>query len=271
MIWTRFLSITLFALTTARAQDQQCPPGNELRGDECQPCYPGGFSAGGSDPCQVCPGGSISADFGASSCTQCPANTYANYDGASCSDCPEYTTSDPGTAGPQQCRATNCPPGAVGVGSQCFGCDAGTYASGTYPGVCLFCEPGQQANEARTGCETCQAGTYSEIGAFCVACEAGYTSEDGASECMLAPSGSFSRRDQTLMRVGACTRSQTACMVGQEKWECIDTLTDLQSCGGCWTDGSGVDCTLLDHPDMSDGMQIACVDGRCQEELILTT
>ena len=44
----------------------------------------------------------------------------------------------------------------------------------------------------------------------------------------------------------------------------IDTLTDLQSCGGCWTDGSGVDCTLLDHPDMSDGMQIACVDGRCQ-------
>jgi hypothetical protein len=72
---------------------------------------------------------------------------------------------------------------------------------------------------ARTGCETCQAGTYSEIGAFCVACEAGYTSEDGATECMLAPSGSFSRRDQTLMRVGACPRSQTACMVGQEKWE----------------------------------------------------
>lgn len=147
MIWTRFLSITLFALATARAQAQQCPPGNELRGDECQPCYPGGFSAGGSDPCQVCPGGSVSADFGASSCTQCPANTYANYDGASCSDCPEYTTSAPGTADPQQCQATNCPPGAVGVGSQCYGCDAGTYASGGYPGSCQLCQPGQQANE----------------------------------------------------------------------------------------------------------------------------
>ncbi|KAJ3735562.1 hypothetical protein DFJ43DRAFT_1058320 [Lentinula guzmanii] len=53
------------------------------------------------------------------------------------------------------------------------------------------------------------------------------------------------------------------------QWECIETKTDLESCGGCPMDfisfkgnpGDGVDCSNL--PGVSD---VSCVSGRCSVE-----
>lgn len=45
----------------------------------------------------------------------------------------------------------------------------------------------------------------------------------------------------------------------------VDTQTDLQSCGGCWNDGSGIDCTELSSNRNRDAVQ--CIQGRCIGEL----
>ena len=56
-----------------------------------------------------------------------------------------------------------------------------------------------------------------------------------------------------------CSPGLTLCPVGRKGWECIDTATTLDSCGGCWGHG-GVDCTAED----SGALDIACVAGVCQ-------
>jgi hypothetical protein len=73
-----------------------------------------------------------------------------------------------------------------------------------------------------------------------------------------------------------CPSSQTACLMGissgSAAFECIDTTTALESCGGCLpTPGSnatgfadpaapaGVDCTAL--PNVED---VSCVNSRCK-------
>ena len=45
----------------------------------------------------------------------------------------------------------------------------------------------------------------------------------------------------------------------------IDADNDIQSCGGCWSDGSGEDCTLLLGED-GEG-EVTCVKGVCHGEL----
>lgn len=42
-------------------------------------------------------------------------------------------------------------------------------------------------------------------------------------------------------------------------WECINPLTELESCGGCLADGEGVDCTSISHAS-----SVGCVQGKCE-------
>lgn len=49
----------------------------------------------------------------------------------------------------------------------------------------------------------------------------------------------------------------------------IDTMSNIQSCGGCWSNGSGEDCTQLLMGDELDGSIVRCDGGVCQGESIL--
>jgi len=41
-------------------------------------------------------------------------------------------------------------------------------------------------------------------------------------------------------------------------FECLETLSELNSCGGCASTGAGVDCTKIAHVDDS-----TCYGGSC--------
>ncbi|WWD17886.1 hypothetical protein CI109_102330 [Kwoniella shandongensis] len=84
------------------------------------------------------------------------------------------------------------------------------------------------------------------------------------------PSGLPVQNRAKRSEMTTCPGGMSKCSVGgwgvvEEKWECIDTQKDLESCGGCIhpTIGSsspqGQDCTAL--PNVN---QVGCIAGTCQ-------
>lgn len=59
-----------------------------------------------------------------------------------------------------------------------------------------------------------------------------------------------------------CPNDMTACTVptasGVWAWECLDTQTELESCGGCLSTGAGKDCTSIAH-----AVSVGCEEGAC--------
>ncbi|GJE89458.1 hypothetical protein PsYK624_055590 [Phanerochaete sordida] len=95
------------------------------------------------------------------------------------------------------------------------------------------------------------------------------------------PSSGPKKREDLERRV-SCGAGQTACGVygwqgfnSVDAWECIDTKTDLESCGGCMvpfgrTPAHGIDCTAI--PGVMDVNCISgsCVVRRCQPGYVLS-
>jgi hypothetical protein len=44
-----------------------------------------------------------------------------------------------------------------------------------------------------------------------------------------------------------------------DDYECLDTSTELESCGGCASLGEGTDCTAIPH-----AWNVACNRGKCE-------
>lgn len=56
-----------------------------------------------------------------------------------------------------------------------------------------------------------------------------------------------------------CPASQVACEISASVgFECIDPTTNLEQCGGCLADGTGVDCTAIHGAE-----SVSCEAGRC--------
>ncbi|POY76056.1 hypothetical protein BMF94_0779 [Rhodotorula taiwanensis] len=56
-----------------------------------------------------------------------------------------------------------------------------------------------------------------------------------------------------------CPASQVACEISASVgFECIDPTTNLEQCGGCLADGTGVDCTTIHGAE-----SVSCEAGRC--------
>ncbi|KZT62223.1 hypothetical protein CALCODRAFT_505778 [Calocera cornea HHB12733] len=90
-------------------------------------------------------------------------------------------------------------------------------------------------------------------------CPAGYHKQAG--NCVLASSKRAARRD-----IGRCSAGFTKCGApsGVNAYECVDTRSSLESCGGCVIPFPGMrptgqDCTAL--PGVSD---VACIQGTCR-------
>jgi hypothetical protein len=82
------------------------------------------------------------------------------------------------------------------------------------------------------------------------------------------PSGKPNVKRSSIFGGSQCPVGMTACGIwgrSARTWECIDTMTDLESCGGCiiplandLSQPEGVDCTAL--PGVSD---VSCIRGGC--------
>jgi hypothetical protein len=60
-----------------------------------------------------------------------------------------------------------------------------------------------------------------------------------------------------------CTEGLTVCPIGphSQGYECLDVASDKESCGGCSSSNTGVDCTLIDG-----AQDVTCMAGTCQVE-----
>jgi hypothetical protein len=93
-------------------------------------------------------------------------------------------------------------------------------------------------------------------------CDSPYTVCNGVCGVFTSCSSGLTRR---AVSHNNCPARTTACPVpgrGRAAWECVDTTSDLESCGGCIypsvNDPTGVDCTTIEG--VSD---VACHRGRC--------
>ncbi|GAA5929032.1 hypothetical protein JCM3775_006716 [Rhodotorula graminis] len=85
-------------------------------------------------------------------------------------------------------------------------------------------------------------------------CASGWCSDNAV--CALAASAAARNRKRSNM---ACPAHHTACSTGLgDGFECIDADTNLEQCGGCTTDGTGVDCTAIFGVE-----SVSCEAGRC--------
>jgi len=81
-------------------------------------------------------------------------------------------------------------------------------------------------------------------------------------------SPSLRKRDTYVFNDRMCPKGLSLCGIqsswSNTNWECIDTKTDLESCGGCvmgvmGTSGTGTDCTAIEGVE-----DVACNAGQCR-------
>ncbi|GAA5820565.1 hypothetical protein JCM11251_003051 [Rhodosporidiobolus azoricus] len=172
-----------------------------------------------------------------------------------------------GSSGAQACPScpANASPvcgGTTNAGRCACQCNAGFYA--TASGVCV----------PNSNCPPPNVLTSSGTSATC-SCAAGYIS-DGAGGCVLTPSAraraARHRRSFPIKHGQAvfapqtsekpaytCPDGETACPLPSGGFECIDTTTSLNSCGGCVGAGqSGQNCLAI-----PGALNVQCLDSKC--------
>lgn len=88
--------------------------------------------------------------------------------------------------------------------------------------------------------------------------------DPSCDKCTCQPIHNGSQRARARRNVrlveSLCPKSFSACTIGGSKgFECVDTQTSLEQCGGCLESGEGVDCTTI--PNVS---AVGCVAGVCK-------
>ncbi|KAL7422510.1 hypothetical protein Q5752_003158 [Cryptotrichosporon argae] len=152
-------------------------------------------------------------------------------------------------------------------------CPAGT--KGWVGQTTACCPAGQVETNGACGCPAGQK-FASKSSTTCVdICAAGQTYSDGRCIAPSARARSNRRRlaDFSLVELDGdsdasvaakvdrrCPAGMTACPVpGLSAYECLDMTSDLQSCGGCASVGSGRDCTTIPGARF-----MGCNHGQCQ-------
>lgn len=234
----------------------------------CVDCVAGRLQAqAGQSACNACGGGQYQNGAGQSSCIQCAVGTSQPTAGqGSCVDCvagrfqaqagqSACMRCDPGRASPAASTAlADCIACAAGkrtgisnTGSQlenarvCLPCNPGRYSTSEgQTGECIICPAGTQSPlvaNARTACEGCPVGTYSDSGP-CIDCAAGqYGNSMAATTCILCVPGQHQPIAAQAECIGCAPgnyqnntgrSSCTACLEGRHA-----DATNTVSCIGC--------------------------------------
>ncbi|KAF8237955.1 hypothetical protein L208DRAFT_1244744 [Tricholoma matsutake] len=273
-------------------RDVTCPAGqyaSTVGGvTSCYNCLAGSYSAhSGATSCTPASPGSYVPNAGASSQTPCPAGTYSSASNTiQCLSCPPGkfcpTT---GVIVPTLCARGSFSPG--GTVSVCTKCPAGTFTGlAGASSCCPCCANFYATGSGNSGCNNCPDNKpYSNPGSqnpgACVSSPQLYTKQDNCEQSSLdtcppsAPVSSPVVRRSTVYK-RKCMPWQKACPIygsnsqGSTKviagYECINVLSDLESCGGCVfqsLDGrrgkdGGRDCSAIPHVD-----SVRCRDGVC--------
>ncbi|KAG8684022.1 hypothetical protein FRC11_012729, partial [Ceratobasidium sp. 423] len=233
-------------------------------------CKAGKYWSGSQ--CTTCPAGFYSKD-GANSCSDCPEDTYSPAGASSCTQCPTGKGCGSRSTTINQC-IDKCPDGKIYSNGRCQSCPAGTYSNNNMcspcpPGAtsysgsksCTACPGGSIPSSNGQTCKTCPPNTFSN-GDKCSPCPAGSTSNGGATSCGPQPS----KRAQPVLAPSCPTGTQSCdVFTGMGGTECINTMTTLDSCGGCVApegmegpEYTGRDCSAIAHVD-----QVKCKQGRC--------
>lgn len=259
------LLLTAAVLTSPTLSTQSTPADALRRRTSGQICNAGSYSSSGYAPCTQCSPGKYAPKAGARSCSPCPA-------GYMCPSSSMHT--------PQQCS-----PGRYSTGgaTNCALCAAGTFNNIHKATSCCPCPAGWfLAHGGNTNCQLCPNQTpYSSPGC------------DAMNKCSSRPGSFAPSRTSNQGSDGSCPPSypmpsahpkrdwvprsncgfgQRACPVYKNgriiDWNCVDSETDLFSCGGCVEFGgegaplgvdTGRDCSTI--PFVND---VACVKGKCQ-------
>jgi len=225
--------------------------------DDCEPCAPGFFCAGGVAVPTKCPAGTIAPFERTKACDKCPSGTYQNDTGAlSCRKCEGGHYCAEGASAPLPCpvgsfsNATD-----LGAPDECTACRAGhaCSSSSTEPVPCL---PGTlAAREGQSICEKCPAGEYQDgSGATsCKACLQGSYCLEGAAAPLPCEAGSYSNRtdlesagDCEVCPPGyACTTGTVvprACRAGSFSLGSGNAVCEVCKAGSYQSDTGAVDC-----------------------------
>ncbi|GAA5999983.1 hypothetical protein JCM10207_006002 [Rhodosporidiobolus poonsookiae] len=163
----------------------------------------------------------------------------------------------------------NASPVCGGAGVCACQCNAGFYASAT--GTCV----------PNSNCAPPNVLTATGSTATCT-CAAGYVS-DGAGGCVLTPSARARRArhrrsfpykhgqevfapqsSEQIKPAFSCPDGETACRLPSGGFECIDTETSLNSCGGCVGEGMpGQNCLAIPGALAVECHQSKCHVGSC--------
>lgn len=154
-------------------------------------------------------------------------------------------TSNQGATRRGQCYAPQ--PGQYTNSSSCaVTCPAGTFSSSGSASSCQTCGTNSVAPAGSKTCTTCGAGTAPD-----------------ATKASCTPTSTYkaTRRNEKVMRM--CPKGFEACPIQGKKgvtggYECIDTSSDLTSCGGCPGTIEAKDCSTFDSLAIS-----TCVRGQC--------
>lgn len=247
--------------TVNGACPQPCAGGQQAQGGVCVKCPANTYSITGGS-CQACPGGSTSTT-GSAQCS-CSNTGKAPVSGLCCAANQQVSNGKCACAGSNTILGSSgtcqCQPGySQGAGSDinCYQCAAGWYSSGGPS--CQLCPPGTFSSAGAAGCSTCPDGSVTPTSGSiqCSTCPKGQTNNNAHTSCIALASKGLAKKRSTY----TCPEQFSACPLNDRKggWECVNTKEDVQSCGGCWSTGKGVDCTSFDSYASA-----RCVKGVCQ-------
>ncbi|EIN06662.1 hypothetical protein PUNSTDRAFT_72005 [Punctularia strigosozonata HHB-11173 SS5] len=250
-----------------------CPQGtytSKTGATSCKAAQAGWFAAGpGATSQTICPSGYYSATSASASCTICPAGTYCNGQGrTSPQSCqPGRYSASPGAT--QDCA--NCPKGTfnnVYGATSCCTCCAGWYTDQTGQTHCFNCPNEgsfQQGYSSPGATDKSQCSAKSGALSSC-------TQDSTTGACRKfrsSPSGNAQRRHVVPRHcppgTKACPTYAKGALGG---YECVNTHTSLEQCGGCVAAGEsldgvrsadgGRDCSTI--PQAED---VSCYRGEC--------
>lgn len=236
---------------------QCCPSGSSVQNGQCT-CTQTGYKMTGSGNSRTCTNQCVT---GHSWCKTRCCKSYMTEDNSGNCVCPQSGYTDNGSS---------CSP-------SCDTAHGYTYQTGKW-GKGMCCAKG------KTACQTvcCPVG-QEEVGSSGICCANGSSLGGTDGKQCVAPSGKSKRQalagrmigEQVVLnkvapsygiesnKAGAlCPKNFAACPIPgrpQAEYECLNTLEDLQSCGGCTSMGTGQDCTAI-----RGAKWMGCVSGQCE-------
>ncbi|KAJ3765088.1 hypothetical protein FB446DRAFT_493735 [Lentinula raphanica] len=281
-----------------------CPAGtfNPLTGSmnsfACTICPVGSVSSAGASQCHECPGGTFEIGDN-KQCKTCSAGTFSNPGSSTCTECTQGTYQP--NPGQDQCISAS--PGhfvPLPKSTSQTACEAGSAQPLSGQTSCDLCAPGFfQGQSGQVSCCQCCSGFYSSnFGSkTCNQCGAQGTQSRGtsqpgstsASSCMAGSNPqpvkqciqtsdntcpaviakAPSKRSPSQMHADFCSISVPRrhwCKVLNGGMECVDTMNDLEMCGGCLEPGHAEDpATGARDCSAIEGVgDVRCRQGQCE-------